>query len=163
MPAPARVSCGGVSSATRLHPIFGTFVDSGLEHEFEVVSYETSTRSFLRFSVALGSIAFLAYGIHDRLVLPTDYGSAWKIRYGLFLPIAALVSASLRSKELGRWREPLMLLFGCGATAVVCWIGALAPGDAGVLYTSYAPLFVVMGPFLLRMSRSEERRVGKEG
>jgi class 3 adenylate cyclase len=49
-----------------------------------------------------------------------------------------------------------MLLFGCGATAVVCWIGALAPGDAGVLYTSYAPLFVVMGPFLLRMSVATE-------
>lgn len=140
----------------RLHPVLGTFADSDVERDFQVESYETSTRSFLRFSVALGSVAFLAYGIHDRLVLPSLYETAWKIRYGVFLPIAALVLGALRARQLGPWREPLMLLFGLGATGVVSFIGALAPGVASVLYTSYAPLFVVMGPFLLRMAVGTE-------
>jgi class 3 adenylate cyclase len=75
----------------------------------------------------------------------------------VFLPVAALVFAAVRSgKDLGRWREPLMLLFGASTTGVVIWIGALVPGEAGILYKSYAPMFVVMGPFLLRMSVATE-------
>ena len=144
-------------SQPSLRPILATFVDRATELEFQRESYEQSTRSFLQFSVALGSVAFLAYGIHDRIVLPSFYEAAWRIRYGVFLPVAALVFAAVRNgKDLGRWREPLMLLFGASTTGVVIWIGALVPGEAGILYKSYAPMFVVMGPFLLRMSVATE-------
>src|SRR5436189_4671766 len=107
-----------VEPAPRLHPLFGTFVDRTIEKDFQHESYVVSTRSFLRFSVALGSIAFLGYGLHDRLVLPAIYETAWRIRYGVFLPVALVTLAALRASELGRWREPLMLLFGCAATGV---------------------------------------------
>ena len=94
----------------------------------------------------------MAYGLHDYLVLPTLYATAWKIRYGVFLPVATLVLALLGRVDLGRWHQPLGLFFGTTACAVVLWIGALAPGHGRYLYTSYAPLFVIMGPFLVRLN-----------
>jgi class 3 adenylate cyclase len=143
----------GVEAAPRLHPFLGTFVDPKVELEFQRESYATSTRAFLQFSVALASIAFLAYGVHDWIVLGPLYETAWKIRYAVFVPVAALVFAALHAtRDLGKWREPLMLLFGASTTGVVIWIGALAPGGPGVVYKSYAPLFVVMGPLLVRMT-----------
>jgi class 3 adenylate cyclase len=135
-----------------LHRFLGTFVDPKTELRFQRENYANSTRAFLQFSIALASIAFLAYGVHDRLILGSLYETAWKIRYGIFVPVAALVFIAVRvTDDLGKWREPLMLLFGASTTGVVIWIGALAPGVPGVLYKSYAPLFVVMGPLLVRM------------
>ncbi len=140
----------------RLRKLTGTFEDPALESLFERENYALSTRSFLRFSVPLASIAFLAYGLHDRLVLPTLYETAWKIRYGVFLPMVALTMGALRAEHLGRWLSPLSVAFGAAATFVVIWIGALAGGGPYILYTCYAPLFVIMGPFLLRMSVAAE-------
>jgi class 3 adenylate cyclase len=145
-----------VSPNPPLKTFRATFVDPALEREFLRENYTLSTRSFLRFSAALGSAAFLAYGLHDLLVLPTLYETAWKIRYGVFLPVAILAMVAFRAPDLGRWLEPVELLFGATTTAVVIWIGALAPGHASILYTSYAPLFVIMGPFLMRMSVTTE-------
>jgi class 3 adenylate cyclase len=145
-----------VSPTPPLKTFRATFVDPAIECEFQREDYTLSTQSFLRFSAALGSVAFLAYGLHDLLVLPTLYETAWKIRYGVFLPVAVLVMVALRAPNLGRWLEPLEFLFGAATTAVVIWIGALARGHASIVYTSYAPLFVIMGPFLMRMSVTTE-------
>jgi class 3 adenylate cyclase len=145
-----------VSPSPSIRTLRATFVDPAIEREFQRESYVLSTQSFLRFSAALCSAAFLAYGLHDRLVLPTLYETAWKIRYGVFLPVTILVTLALRAPDLGPWLQPVVLFFGAATTAVVVWIGALAPGHASILYTSYAPLFVIMGPFLMRMSVATE-------
>ncbi|HEX7668361.1 MAG TPA: adenylate/guanylate cyclase domain-containing protein [Polyangiaceae bacterium] len=138
------------------HPFRATFQDEVLEREFQRENYAQSTRAFVTFSVALGSIAFLAYGLHDRFVLPASYETAWKIRYGVFLPVATLVLLSLRAKDLGRWLQPVVLAFGASTTLVALWIGAIASGPAALIYTCFAPLFVIMGPFLVRMSVTTE-------
>ena len=47
----------------------GKFVDPQLEAEFGRDSVE-ALRRFLRFSVVLASLTFLAYGLHDALLVP---------------------------------------------------------------------------------------------
>jgi class 3 adenylate cyclase len=145
-----------LSPSPPLRRFRATFVDRAIEREFQREDYAQSTRSFLKFTVALGSVAFLAYGLHDRLVLPTSYETAWKILYGVFLPVATLVLLALRAPDLGRWLQPMALAFGASTTLAVIWIGALASGPASLLYTCFAPLFVIMGPFLVRMSVATE-------
>jgi class 3 adenylate cyclase len=145
-----------MSPSPRFHPFRATFQDKALEREFQQENYAQSTRSFLTFSVALGSAAFLAYGLHDRFVLPASYETAWKIRYGVFVPVSGLVLLALRSKDLGRWLQPVVLAFGASTTFVALFIGAIARGPASLIYTSFAPLFVIMGPFLVRMSVATE-------
>jgi class 3 adenylate cyclase len=134
----------------------GTFVDPELERAFLRESYVHETRAFLQFSVLVGTIAFSAYGLHDYLMLPQLYATAWKIRFGIFLPVAVLVLALLRSETRSPALAPALLAFATSATGVAIWIGALANGPVHLLYTSYAPLFVVMGPLILRMSVAAE-------
>jgi class 3 adenylate cyclase len=134
----------------------GTFADPELERAFQEQSYTPEARNFLRFSVLVGTVAFAAYGIHDYLVLEGEHVAAWKIRFGVFLPVAALCLALLTRQKKSLLLAPALMAFATSTTLVAIWIGALSRGPAHLLYTSYAPLFVIMGPFFLRMSVVQE-------
>jgi class 3 adenylate cyclase len=96
--------------------------------------------------------AFLAYGVHDALVIPEVRTSAWAIRYLLFGPIAALLVLFVFKNTRHTWHQPAMLVFGLAVNVVVIWIGAISPPSGFFLYTAYAIVFVTVGPFLARMS-----------
>ncbi len=77
---------------TGVHRFTGRFVDPALEAEFQRESFEGTLQPFRRFAVTLGAAIFLAYGIHDVYVMPAALlHEAWVIRYGLALPMLALV------------------------------------------------------------------------
>jgi class 3 adenylate cyclase len=134
----------------------GTFADPELERAFLAQSYTPEARNFLRFSVFVGTVAFAAYGLHDYLVLEGEHLAAWKIRFGVFLPVAACCLALLTGEKKSPLLAPALMAFATSTTFVAVWIGALGHGPARLLYTSYAPLFVIMGPFFLRMSVAQE-------
>jgi class 3 adenylate cyclase len=138
------------SSAPRLG-WSGKFVDARLEQSYRRDTLE-SLRRFLRFSVALASLTFLAYGLHDALVVPHVRDRAWAVRFGVFVPASALSLWLIGSRHLLRFAEVAMLAYGIAATFIVLYIGAIAGSSGYFLYTSYAIAFVTLGPFVVRLS-----------
>jgi hypothetical protein len=149
---PSEVSIAHTGPESSIARGLARFRDPQLEVEFQVENFELSTRRFLRFSIALTSVVFLAYGVHDLLVVPSVHIQAWKLRYGIFLPVALGVMALAQSRLMLRWHQLAVLVFGMAANLVVVWIGAISPPQGFYLYTSYVTLFVTLGPFIARMN-----------
>jgi class 3 adenylate cyclase len=135
-----------VSEKSRLT---GKFVDPALEAEFQRENLAPLSR-FLSLSIPLTSLVYLAYGIHDYLLVPSVYQRAWLVRYGLFLPVSLAVIAVVRAGKV-RLIQPAMLIYGIAASLVVLYIGVISPPHGFFLYTSYAVLFATLGPFIARM------------
>src|SRR5450432_4202915 len=129
----------------------GKFVELELERSYQQDALEP-LRRFLRFSVALASLTFLAYGVHDAFLVPEVRNRAWAVRFGVFLPASALVFWLLNSRHLLRFAELMMLAYGLSASFVVPYIGVTAQSSGYILYTSYALVFVPLGPFVIRLS-----------
>jgi len=129
----------------------GRFVDSGLEQAFRRDDLEPLKR-FLGFSVALASLTFLLFAVHDALVVPHVRNQAWAVRFGVFVPTSALVFGLLNSRHLLRASQLMMLVYGLAASFIVLYIGAIAGGSGYFLYTSFAVAFVTLGPFVARLS-----------
>ncbi len=129
----------------------GAFADRELEKEL-VAEDLPAQRRFLQFSIGLASLVFLGYGLHDWLIVPGILTRAWAVRYGVFLPVALATFAVVRSKYLPRFGQLAMLAYGTAATFVVLYIAVCAPPSGFYLYSSYAVLFVTLGPFVARMN-----------
>ena len=129
----------------------GRFVDPTLERAFRADDVEPLKR-FLRFSVGLASLIFLAFALHDALVVPDVRNRAWAVRFGVFAPASALVFSLLNSGYLLRFSQLMMLVYGLAASFIVLYIGAIAGGSGYFLYTSFAIAFVTLGPFVARLS-----------
>jgi class 3 adenylate cyclase len=136
----------------------GAFVDHALESEFVRESFALTIQPFTRFAVSLSAAVFLAYGVHDYYVMPASLvREAWAIRYGLGLPMLAVVIPLVWVRSAPpRAHRAAMLLFGLTLNAVVLSLGAIAGGEVGALQTSYAPLFVVLGSFIVRFDVAYE-------
>jgi class 3 adenylate cyclase len=128
----------------------GAFADRALEHEF-LIDQTASLERYLGFSLTVASVVFLAYGVHDALLVPAVREQAWLVRYGLFLPVALLSLWAVRSGRSLRLGQAAALAYGLSVNVVVLYVGAIAPQN-GFLYTSYAVLFVTLGPFVARMN-----------
>jgi len=129
----------------------GRFADSALEQEFRRDDLE-SLKRFLNFSVGLATLTFLAFSVHDALVVPQIRNQAWAVRFGVFVPASGLVFWLLNSRHLLRFSQFLMLVYGLAASFIVLYIGAIAGGSGYFLYTSFAVAFVTLGPFVARLS-----------
>jgi class 3 adenylate cyclase len=129
----------------------GAFADAALELEYRRAARQ-ELRRYLRFSLALATVVFLAYGVHDWLVIPSVHVRAWEVRYGVFVPVAALALGVVSSRLFARLGQLAMLGYGMALNFVVLYIGMIAPPAGFFLYTSYAVLFVTLGPFVARMS-----------
>ncbi|WP_394822631.1 adenylate/guanylate cyclase domain-containing protein [Pendulispora albinea] len=136
----------------RTHRVLATFLDPRLERQFRADYFERSVKSFTRFSIGLSAVAFLAYGIHDLLVIPSIRSFAWALRYGVFGPVAVLVTALMHSRKYEPWHQPAMLVFGMGCNVVVIAIAAVAPTHGYFIYNSFAILFVTLGPLVAKMN-----------
>jgi len=129
----------------------GRFVDPELEQAFLLDDLEP-LRRFLLFSVALSSLTFFGFALHDALVVPQVRSQAWAVRFGLFLPVSGLVFWLLNSRHLLRLSQLVMLMYGVSASFIVLYIGAIAGQSGYFLYTSFAVAFVTLGPFVARLS-----------
>lgn len=129
----------------------GKFVDDALERAFRRDDLEPRRR-FLRFSVGLSSLTFFGFALHDALVVPQVRNQAWLVRFGVFIPVSALVFWLLNSRHLLRFSQLAMLVYGVSASFIVLYIGAIAGGSGYFLYTSFAVAFVTLGPFVARLS-----------
>jgi class 3 adenylate cyclase len=139
-------------SAATTHRLTARFVDRTLEADFARESYEHSIRPVTRFTVALSAVIFLLYGVHDAFIMPGELlHEAWAIRYGLAVPMFAVVLPLMWTRSYERWHRPAMLLFAFTIAAVVVALGAITRGEPAALQTSWAPLFVVLGPFIARL------------
>ncbi len=136
-----------------MRPISRRFVDPELEQAFDRENFETSAGKVVRFSIPLVTVAFLLYGIHDALLVPEALRNVYIVRFGFFAPLAALTCLFVylnRSPKLHQW---VMLAFSLVINGSVLAIGALAKTPAGFfIYTSYAVVFVTLGPFIAQMN-----------
>src|SRR5688572_27211331 len=104
----------------------GSFVDAALEREFRADQTESLER-FLGFSLTLTTVGFLAYGLHDAMLVPEVREQAWVVRYGVFLPIALLSLWAVRSGRSLRLGQSAVLAYGLAANLVAIYVGAIAP------------------------------------
>lgn len=125
-------------------------MDSALERAFHEHNLE-SLRRFLNFSVGLATITFLSFALHDALVVPHVRSQAWTVRFGLFVPVSALVFWLLNSRQLLQFGQWMMVVYGVAASFIVLYVGAIAGGSGYFLYTSFAIAFVTLGPFVARL------------
>ena len=137
--------------AAPTHRLTGRFLDADLEREFHAEVFDLSVRRFTRFSLGVSTLSMLAYGLHDALVVPEVHLAAWKVRYGLFAPVAALTLALTFSRAYPRVQQTVTLTFGLACNATVLGIASLTTPERHVLYASYAVLFTTLGPFLGRL------------
>ena len=142
----------GVGDVPEIDTLWGTFVEAEVERDFVKENFAVAVRKYVRFSVTVSLISFLAFGIHDALVIPEVRAKAWAIRFLFCGPIAALLIAFVFKNEKHERHQPAMLVFGLTVNTVVLWIGAIAPPAGYFLYTAYAIVFVTVGPFLARMN-----------
>jgi len=142
----------GMGELPKLHNLFATFVEDDLEQAFQKENYELNVRRYVRFSVPLALAAFLAFGIHDALVLPGIRIAAWSIRYGIAGPLSALLIGFVFKNKKWQLHQGAMLLFGMTVNTVVLWIASIAPPAGFFIYTGFAVIFVTLGPFLARMN-----------
>jgi hypothetical protein len=126
------------STSTNL--VTGTFRDRALEAEFQAEHFDLAVKRFTRFSIALSSAGFFAFGLHDAYVLGSLRAEAWAIRYGVFGPIGAAVFAFTFSRAYARFHQFAMLVFGMSLNLVVMWIGAIAPPDGFFIYRAFRRL-----------------------
>lgn len=133
-----------------LRALTATFVDPELEREFQL-DHHPQIRRFTSLSVTVSLVAFLAYGLHDALVIPSVLGRALVIRYGVFVPFAAFIIPFVFRNRSPRLHQPAMLAFGLAVNVVVLWIGAISPPAGFFIYTGYAVVFVTLGGFIARM------------
>ena len=144
-------------SAVPTHRFTATFVDRTLEAQFSRESFELTTRPITRFTISLSAAVFLLYGVHDYFVLPAArVHEAWAIRYGLSVPMFAAILPLMWTRFFARVQRPALLFFGLMFNTIVLSIGAIAGGEVSALQTSYAPLFVVLGPFIARFNVAYE-------
>ena len=129
----------------------GTFVDKHLEEQFETQQWQLEDRRFVRTAIVVSTLCFLSYALHDYLVIPEVVHTAWAIRFGVFAPLALAAIGLVFSPLSERFHQAISVLFGTAATVAVIAIGAVSPAESYYPYTTYATLFVCMGPFLLKM------------
>ena len=142
----------GIADAPDIHPFWASFIDGELERAFEIENFKLAVQRYVRFSVTVSIAVFLAYGIHDALVVPEIRGQAWMIRFLGFGPVALLVIAFVLRNRDPRRHQIAMVVFGLAVNAVVLGIGALASTGPYFIYSGYAPIFVAVGPFIARMT-----------
>jgi class 3 adenylate cyclase len=140
------------TGSPRTKRITAEFVDPELEAAFAHDHFEVSVRDYTRFAMTLCAAAFATYGLHDAWVIPSIAREAWAIRYGVTVPIAGPLLYLLHSRLYERWQQLTMLGIGTTFNFVVLWIAAIAPPAGFFIYSSYAVLFVTLGPFIGRMN-----------
>jgi class 3 adenylate cyclase len=133
------------------NPITGAFVDLDLEKTFVHDQFVLADGQFVRNAIVLSSCVFLLYALHDLHVIPEVATTALKIRFGLFAPLAAICVALVFSRWFERLHQVISIAFGTIATTTVLLVGAISPAEAFYPYTTYATIFITMGPFLLKM------------
>jgi len=142
----------GVGDIPPVSRLWGTFIDPELERDFVKENFAVSVQKLVRFSVTVSIVSFLAYGVHDALLIPEVREKAWAIRFLAFGPVGALLIAFVLKNTKYQRHQPAMLVFGLAINAAVIAIGAISPPAGYFIYTSYAIVFVTVGPFLARMS-----------
>ena len=142
----------GVGDVPPTSRLWGTFFDPQLERDFVKENFALTVQRLARFSVTVSVVAFLAYGIHDALVIPEVRDRVWAIRFLGFGPVGALLILFVFTNTKVERHQAAMLVFGLAINAAVIAIGAISPPAGYFIYTSYAIVFVTVGPFLARMN-----------
>ncbi len=137
----------------KIHRLTATFEDPQLEALYSHDVFSRTVKPFTRFSAVMTTLVFLSYGVHDAIVVPNIRAYAWTLRFGFFGPFAIALFAFTYSRFYERFFSFAMLSLGLVTNTVVLLIGAAAaPGPGYYIYTGYAALFVVIGPFIGKMS-----------
>ncbi|MFO0660523.1 MAG: adenylate/guanylate cyclase domain-containing protein [Polyangiaceae bacterium] len=134
------------------HPITGAFLDAALETRFLHEQFDLADGRFVRNAIVVSTGVFLLYALHDLHVIPEVSSTALKIRFGVFAPLASICVALVFSRWFEKLHQAVSIAFGTIATTTVLLVGAISPSEAFYPYTTYATIFVTMGPFLLKMS-----------
>ncbi|MDP3274544.1 MAG: adenylate/guanylate cyclase domain-containing protein [Deltaproteobacteria bacterium] len=126
----------------------GEFADVTTEAAFAREHFERTVRLHTRYALAVSTITMLSYGIHDVLVIPSQSALVLALRYGIFCPIALAVTVITFRPLHARLYPWVSLAYGLACSASVLAVASVVPQQLFLLYTSYAALFLTLGPFI---------------
>jgi PAS domain S-box-containing protein len=110
--------------------------------------------SRFRFGLILGMIMYGSFGVLDLFAMPTNYVTAWIIRFGIILPLLIITLILSYTKYLYRFSVAILfLLITIGQLGIIVMVGISVPGD--VAFNSYyAGLILVMlwASFVFRLN-----------
>ena len=136
----------------QIRKLTASFEDAKIEAEYEHDEFIRTVRPLTRFSVAFTIIVFLAYAAHDALVVPEVVRYAWMLRFAGFAPLGIAVIAFTYSRFYERFHQLAMLALGVSVNTITLLVGNAAQTDGFFIYTGYSALFVLLGPFIGKMS-----------
>lgn len=118
-----------------------TFADHSLEAEFRN-DYFDKTLGYFRLYLAIGTLFYALYGIHDYWILPDIVHEAWAIRYLIVCPLLSAIFALSYTRHFRRHLEHLLGLagFAAGAGLIIMIIKAKPPGS----YMCYTGLLLCL-------------------
>ncbi|MEW6085560.1 MAG: adenylate/guanylate cyclase domain-containing protein [Chloroflexota bacterium] len=103
-----------VASHISLYPRAGRLrFPPEIEKQF-LEDYRVNTLSTTRFALALGAVLYGLFGILDMYAVPISKNVVWSIRFGIVVPVFALIFVSTYVKRLQAYIQPLM----CAGVAV---------------------------------------------
>ncbi|HRF48630.1 MAG TPA: diguanylate cyclase [Anaerolineales bacterium] len=123
------------------NPLTLTFADPEVELAYRSDAYERSL-SRVRLAVALGGVMYALFGVLDRIVIPEAVWIAWSIRYGILVPISAIVFGLSYTRLFRRWMEAALVLMALvgGVGIIIMSAAAVEPGN----YLYYVGLLQVV-------------------
>lgn len=108
---------------TSLYPRAGRLrFPTEIEKQF-LEDYRVNTLSTTRFALALGAVIYGLFGILDLYAAPLSKNIIWSIRFGIIVPVFALIFASTYFKRFQTYIQPLMCagvgIAGLGIVAMI--------------------------------------------
>lgn len=133
------------ASNTSLHPRAGRLrFPAEIEKKF-LEEYRAGTLSTVRLALALGGVLYGLFGILDIYAVPISKNVVWSIRFGIVVPLFALIFWTTYFQRLQRYIQPLM----CAGVAVA-GLGIVAMISV-TRETEFGSRFYVTGLLLVSM------------
>jgi tRNA A-37 threonylcarbamoyl transferase component Bud32 len=135
------LDAGADPGAVRAHAFTLRFFSSELEAEFKE-EYQRQSLRLIRVAVALGLFLVAAFGLLDAIIQTPVRNELWLIRYGILVPLIAVVQVLTFSAGAFRFIEwvlaAMVLVIGAGILAMI----SIAPPPGRYFY--YAGLILVI-------------------
>ncbi|MFK5857095.1 MAG: PAS domain S-box protein [Bacteroidota bacterium] len=118
------------------------------------LSKDSLTPGTFRLGIVFGLFMYCAFGLLDIYAMPSNYETAWVIRYGIILPLLIISFFLSYYKPIYRYSNTIMfVLITIGQLGIIAMLGISIPGDLAYnMY--YVGLILVMlwASFVFRLN-----------
>ena len=98
----------------------------------------------LRMGLIFGALMYGSFGLLDYYTMPSNYSSAWILRYAVIIPLVLMTFLLSFFKPAYRYSKTILFLLLSGSQiGIIILIGMSSPGDTSY-YSYYSGLILIM-------------------